>query len=52
MVAILGEYVHESIVVRLALSQADGGRVKVLLEECLKLCLCVILIKTNQLRRR
>lgn len=50
MVAILSENVHESIVVGLALSQTDGRRVKVLLEQCLQLCLCVVLIKTNQLR--
>lgn len=49
MVSILSEYVHESIIVGLTLGQANGCRVEVLLEQCLQLCLCVILIKTNQL---
>ena len=49
MVSILSEYVHESIIVGLTLGQANGCRVEVLLEQCLQLCFCVILIKTNQL---
>ena len=49
MVPILSEYVHESIIVGLTLSKADGSGVKVLLKQCLQLCFSVILIKTNQL---
>ena len=52
MVSVLSEYVHESIVVGLALGETDGSGVEVLLKQCLKLCLGVILIKTDELLRR
>ena len=52
MVTILSEYVHESIIVGLTLGQADGSGVQILLEQCLQLCLRIILIKTDQLVER
>lgn len=44
VVSILCEDVYKTIVVGLALGETDGSGVEVLLEECFKLCLCVIFI--------
>lgn len=51
MVAILSEDVDEPIIVGLTPGQVDGCGIQVLLEQCLQLCLGVILVQTYHLER-
>lgn len=52
MVSVLCEDVDKTIIVGLALGEADGCGVEILLEEGFQLCLCVILIKTTTYREQ